>query len=428
MNAPCRRFAVMALLLVTHLVAFRLARGPLSTLQPESSGAAIQEEMTALPAKSPGRVDRGESHGRLWQKLLEMHLSRGDFERARDALLGDWAKRDLGAVLDLVYGPETSNRFGGKPLPGVLDDEIARQPEEVLEWLRAGRFGSKRGDLYHRWLQALADRGQYELLLETLPEGSAAEQKDAFEVLANTGKGFLLDAIRKRLSSVPADQEFRNELVGDYAMARVSSATADMASLFAGEDDPAVRNALGTAWLLRKGQGVPTAETFACLGELPQDIRLLVGKGMLQRVCDFGEDEMLMPALVEMGRLELWSGMTGKDLQMKMSEVAGDRDTQSDPLLDGLLSLKDASVRQTLLKAAGEGLASRYDAESGSALIFEKLPPGPERDAGLEGMAHGFMGGWDREGGRTRARQILPMIQDPVRRAAAEDWLRSTKD
>jgi len=130
------------------------------------------------PAAKPVRDPRDSSRprdGKSWrntdfqaelQLLNQAEMSREEFVKARDKLLKAWLQRDLGAVMDFCYGPLAgTNPIGYGDGYEAIKRQIAAQALDVQQWLREGRFGSNRQEVFSLWYSSLNDSGKRGLII-----------------------------------------------------------------------------------------------------------------------------------------------------------------------------------------------------------------------------------------------------------------------
>jgi len=383
-----KSIAWITVLAATHLAAFFLAHR-----QPEGAGAASGSQASADAThhtKSGQRDPRSPRHAQLWQKLLETPMERADFERTRDKLLKDWMKQDLGAVLDLLCGPGASVSISGFELMEALNAEIAKNPQQVLEWIRSGRFGSCRNDVFQRWYTALERDGQAVVIMAALPECTKYEQFWGLRSLSGKRDEKELAMVREALGTWYREGTRRSTLVENYARRKAELAAGNTAALFAHETDPEIRLLLGKGWMEARLGFSPTADRLGELRELPEDAR---AKAVADIMTTFDDDRMkgVAPALAEMNRLAMWSELASEGTRQSILVCAWNREDQP-AVLQAVMAIGDAATRATLFESAGRGMASGSDGEAGFNTVLETMQQGPDRDACLVGMVNVLRG------------------------------------
>ncbi len=377
-----KTIAWIVVLAASHLAAFLAAR---QQPQPDAPGTgAVAGGDFARDTKSRERDPGASRYGQLWQKLLETPMSRADFERARDNLLRDWMKRDLGAVLDLVYGPEASGGFGRLRRMEDLDAEIAKNPQQVMDWIRSGRFGSCRQEVFQQWFSALQRDGQVEVILAALPEGTKYEQSWSLASLAGNGKEEALAGVRKALETWYREGTARKSVMDSYARRKAQLAAGDTAALFAQETDPEIRQSLGDGWVDARIGYPPAASRMGELRELPEDARARAVAGIMTTFDDDGI-KGVAPALAEMNRLAMWNELASEGTRQAVL-VSAERGGDQRAVLESVMAIADAGTRAKLLESVGQGMPRGGDGEAAFGTVFELLPEGADRDACLAGI------------------------------------------
>ncbi|WP_035605921.1 hypothetical protein [Haloferula sp. BvORR071] len=379
---------VVLALVLTHAAVYLAAKhsSPVSAVPIEAGATAAVSK-----GKSGDRDRMASPHGRLWQKLLEKRVGRADFEKAREDLLKEWMIRDLGAVLDLIYGPDASPNFGNTPLGETLDQQIAKQQEEVIRWIREGRFGSRRQEMFSRWYSALVRMERQDLILAALPQATSYEKSWAFSCIVATDKIAVLDQVRSALLGWYRDDPRQAGLLKVYGRKKVDLAKGETAALFVGETDPGLRKALGEGWVEARFAFKPTAERIGELRELPEDARSLA----VESVMNYFADRHLAgvgPALEEMNRLQMWGELASDGARQAVLVCAEVRGEQRQ-LLESLKGISDDGARTKLFASAGKGMGMGGWGEASFEAVYEALPAGSDRDNCLAGIVNAM---WER--------------------------------
>ena len=410
-----RTVAIIGVLALTHLAVFYAASRPSAetSTSPQAAaspaGAASGREGKSMRRTAGG----GPTHAQLWQKLLEAKLSRSEFEKSRAKLLDDWAKHDLAGVLDLMLGPRSPGAGRFDPSDAIAA-EIAGRRVQVLEWIRGGRFGSNRQEAYSAWFGALKRNGQVEFILASLPEASFHEKRWSLQALLGDATGPVLGGIRDSFDTWFKDNPSRAPIMDSYARRQADLAGGDASVLFDREKDPAIRDALGAAWLAKRIGYPPPVDRLREILQLPEDAR----GGAVSNLINYYDDAGLAavrPALAEMNRLGLWKEMAGDAGQQTVSYLAGRSHGNPQEILDPLLAITDAGARAVLLEAAGQGMSGGKDDAQTLVKVAEAIPAGADRDACLAGMVKAIA--WNKSE-LDLARQAYGQIGDSVRRAA----------
>ncbi|WP_035605916.1 hypothetical protein [Haloferula sp. BvORR071] len=381
-----KRMALVTLLLGTHLGLFLLGH--------REDGSGIAENAAdGISTISAGHAGKAETrtagertqHARLWQKLLEADLSREDFEKSRSKLLKDWAQKDLPAVLELIYSPQAPATMCRFFPTNDYDEFIAKQPHEVLAWIRDGAFGSNRGLMYGVWQRAMLKSGQSELILASLDAATPAERREAVGSLAYEGSPADLRAVRAELANwSPGDPNYERTVI-EYARRTATWAGDDAAALFKDEKDEGFRAELAKAWFQNRVNFPPRVDRLVRLLELPEDVREAAAAEVIP---DFRRSgvEGVSETLAELERHGMWSVLAGEGCQRLVAAILAQPPSASrDGLLPALAAVSDAGARGKLLEAAGRGIAGAEGAGDPFSRL-ESLPQGAERDACLAGM------------------------------------------
>ncbi|WP_367871699.1 hypothetical protein [Luteolibacter sp. Populi] len=381
-----RTFTWFAVLVASHVAAFLLARRHADEVAVAPTPGIVGTDDVAA-RRSPGRGSERTAHARLWQKLLDSDLSRADFELARKRLLADWMKHDLGAVLDLLWGPDASPAMIGAGIEG-LGDEILRQQEQVLAWINEGRFGSHRGEIFGRWYHALYDAGKYQPIFAALPGITEKERKWAMRDLSQRGAGNpeILKSIREALGTWYREGQGREGVILGYTYNVVKNAGGDPAVIFATETDPAIRGKLASDWMqLRLGYPA-TADRLGEVLELPEDVR---PKALAQVMGGFDDLGIagVKPALEEMNRHAMWGELAcPATLTAVRLSAAKEWQTGGSETLASVMEITDPATRVLLMQTAGAASVPDSAGPEVYGRVLEAVPAGPERDACLAGM------------------------------------------
>ncbi|WP_035605910.1 hypothetical protein [Haloferula sp. BvORR071] len=378
------KLLLAGVLVLTHAAVFMAAmQGPAIG----KSGAAMpQGGGVAREAKSVPRDSGGLSHAQLYGKLSRAAgLSEEELLRAKGKLLGDWARRDLGALLDQMWGPRARLGLGTHASDEVVA-EMVKQKEQVWDWIRSGRFGSNRQEAFSAWFSAMRDGGQAGFVLASLPQASPYEKRWALHALCDQADGSLLKEVRDALLGWYKDDPQRWGLINQsYARRQAELAAGNVQALFQGETDPGVREGLGAAWLQQRIGYPPPVDRLNEIMELPADARGLAVSNLINNYDDHGLASF-MPALVEMNRLGLWKEMSGDAGQESVRYLAGKASGNPGEFLGTLAAISDGEARAILLESAGRGMSGGQKDAEALAGMLEVLPAGLERDACLAGM------------------------------------------
>ncbi|WP_265594295.1 hypothetical protein [Haloferula sp. BvORR071] len=382
--------AWIALLDATHAAAFLLARGARGSSVAQASAAEGQAAALAASSKgkSSGRERDGTPHARLLQKLMEADLSRADFERARARLLNDWAKHDLRAVLDLVYGPDSLPGIQNGASTRVLMDEILRNPDEVLEWIHSGRFGSKREQVEELWTHALREAGQYDKIFIALRGMNEESRKNLMRDMATNDKSeVVLTSIREALGTWYQQGSERMNVIFGYTHNLVRLYGNDPNKLFEGETDPLIMGQLAKDWTRFRFGYPPTAERLGEIRELPEATRA-TAIGELMGVFDDQGIAGVKRPLEELARQEMWSELTAEGTRRAVLLSAGKEKAKGGTeTFETVMRISDPATRALLMQAVGGGSVPENAGEDVFDQAAEVLDPGPELDGYLAGMA-----------------------------------------
>lgn len=380
-----KAIAWIGVLAATHLAAFFAARHH-EGKAPDGAAEVQVAGDSARGAKSAPRDRLSLRYAQVWQELLDTPMSRAEFELARDRLLMDWMKRDLGAVLDLLKGPEASGVFKSVEVSRAISAEIAKNPQPVLEWIHSGRFGSCRNDMFGWWYRALAEDGQLEGVVAALPQCTQYEQYEALRFLSDKSDEKRLASVRQALATWYREGAKRGQVVETYARRKAELLAGDTAALFAKETDPQIRLFLGEGWMEARMGRAPSASRLGELRELPEDAR---EQAVVKVMKIFGSDGIkgVAPALAEMNRQSMWSELAGEGVRQSVLLCARNREDQH-KVLESVMALGDAGTRAKLLESAGRGMVLGGGAEPGYESVLSLVPQGADRDACLAGMVN----------------------------------------
>ena len=377
-------------LVATHALVFFIARW--QTTADTVDPAAIAE---AAPAKASQRDFAGKSHRLALEDLEKTALSREEFVSLRRELFRDWVKRDLRGAMDMIYGVETNGRLGG--LQWEIRDElkaaIARQADEVWQWIESGGYGSLRAQACNRWIDALAEDRQLEKLTATVLRMSGWESKAAVDAICARGKAE--DLLRLRANLAATGEEYR--LVPGMGsvvrlpeyLTRMVELTGDgMPELLANESNEDIREYLLEVWAGEHLSKRNPAEALALLSKLPEEM----GREGLQEVfwtaCQQGGFTTLVDLLEVSVPHGLWQGLEADEQENLTANAVSDAHqtyVQPAEMCRELQRISDPAIRRQVFEEAGKEIDPvRFQSEVLEAVAG--MAAGADRDAFIMGM------------------------------------------
>lgn len=410
-----------AVLVASHAAAYFLPGSRTATAG--AGGAASSIAGTPRSAKSGDRGPRQEAgfHQDLLRELSASDLPEGDFKAARVALLLDLIKRDLRSALDLFFRPGSHSAYrelvdDSSRIEEELEREIARQPEAVWDWIRAGRFGSNRVEVTEHWNSALIASGQRELVLTNLSSGGPAEREDALLKLCERAPADELAKIRGFLDESLQARDSWDELVDAYAVRLVNAQEGREAGILAGEENPDIRTELCQRWVDRELKDLPPAEIVERLDAVPADLL----EEVLQTLCNDAPHGKISGAVVLLEELErhgIWDKVeeaTPEWMADRLVMLAYESFMDPEEVFSQLGAIPDPAQRAAALAQLGVELSDAgIDAETLQTVAA--LPAGAGRDELLYGFAS------DMDAGAPEWDAALALIGDPGLRAELEE-------
>ena len=345
------------------------------------------------PAAKPVRNPRDPARprdGKSWRNtdfqaeldlLSQAEMSREEFVKARDKLLKAWLQRDLGAVMDFCYGPLAStNPIGYGECYDAIKKQIAAQALDVQQWLRDGRFGSNRQEVFSLWYSSLNDSGKRGLIIAELPGMTPYEYQWSVQSLCNHLDATDMAALREQLVNHPPLDLYRNTVGSAYARRMMELNWQNPAQAFQQETDPDLLRQLGHAWASKQFGRDPDPAKLADFTTLPAPAR----PGALKAVFDAADERGVagvLPVFKELARLQCWQDLAHEESAHAML-VAADRGRDaSRTLAEWVDTLDQPQPRSVLTVAVARGYL-RKD-ESGCLAWLAAKPSGPELDVSL---------------------------------------------
>jgi hypothetical protein len=412
MSATGNPLLLLTALGVTHAAAFLIGSLFVSREAPTPATPApvSRQSPTARETKrereSPKRVDSDDFAGD-WQQLHREPMAREDFEKSRRAFLKEWMKRDLGAVLDVFYGPAakgTRPRLDGE-VSNALYQQIAAQAPEVLQWIQQGRFGSARQEMFSTWFSAIQETPNRSLIISEFNRMTPYERTWSVQSLVDRLDPHEMAALRDQIVTGPKHDLYDPTTRNSYARRMITLAWENPESVFARENDPALLRALGAAWAQKRFGSDPDPAKLDKFTELPEAAR----PGALNTIFSAADERMVagvLPVFRELERLQCWKDLAGEEAAHAMLVIAERKGDAAKLTAEWVSQLANAEARQNLTKSVALGY-QRTD-QVGCLRWMETLPAGPERDATLDALIRNSYGNKDFQKGAFR------LVQDPT--------------
>lgn len=421
MSATRKPLLFLSALGVTHVAAFLIGsllatREPAKAAVPEPvarQGPSVRE--TKRKREKPERVDSDDFAGD-WQQLHREPMAREDFEKSRRAFLKEWMKRDLGAVLDVFYGPDAK---GTRPrldsdLSQALARQIAAQALEVLQWIQQGRFGSARQEMFSTWFSAIEETPNRSLIIAEYKRMTPYERAWSIRQLVGVLDSHEMAALRDQIVTGPKHDLYDPQAHESYARRMIALAWENPESVFAREDNPALLRALGVAWAEKRFGSDPDPAKLDKFTELPEAAR----PGALKTILSAADERQVagvLPVFRELERLQCWMDLAGEDAAQAMLVIAERKGDAAKLTAEWVSQLAHAEARQNLVKSVALGY-QRAD-QAGCLRWMESLPSGPERDATLEILIR------NGNGSRDFRKGVFRLVHDPTLAAKLEAYL-----
>jgi hypothetical protein len=412
MSATRKPLLILTALGVTHAAAF-LIGSLIVTREParaETPAPVSRQSPTARETKrerdTPKRVDSDDFPGD-WQQLHREPMAREDFEKSRRAFLKEWMKRDLGAVLDVFYGPAakgTRPRLDGE-VSNALYQQIAAQAPEVLQWIQQGRFGSARQEMFSTWFSAIQETPNRSLIISEFNRMTPYERTWSVQSLVDRLDPHEMAALRDQIVTGPKHDLYDPTTHNSYARRMIALAWENPESVFAQENDPALLRALGAAWAQKRFGSDPDPAKLDKFTELPEAAR----PGALNAILNAADERMVagvLPVFRELERLQCWKDLAGEEAAHAMLVIAERKGDAAKLTAEWVSQLANAEARQNLTKSVALGY-QRTD-QAGCLRWMETLPAGPERDATLDALIRNSYGNKDFQKGAFR------LVQNPT--------------
>lgn len=398
---------VVVALVASHVVAYRVMAGRLQNDWEEK-----QAGITAAATKAGERPEEKppSSHQLLLRGLLESGLSNEAFHAALDQLLIDWIRRDLAGAMDLFYQSWSPYRYHlrlekSPEVSAELDKAIAGQSQEVWDWIVKGRYGSNRISASKRWVAALLEHGQRDIIVASFDTGLPAEVLHASLALCDQASAEELVRIRGLITGTPGKQWSATELTRAYAKRRVINAGGDVASIFADEQNPQLRQMLCQEWVALELEGLGPEQIAARAEALPDD-------QLGEAISSLDNPERIRGLVTLAGLLEqkgIWRRMGESSASKVMSELlegAYQDHLETGDVIRHLQGIPNGKLRERAIEDLGRRL-SREDFAEAHLPAIRCLPAGVERDLLLKG----FLSGPDE--GEPSREVALALIHDP---------------
>jgi hypothetical protein len=410
MKAARKWLPAAVLLLASHALVFWLARS--SSPSPVAKGGGVVEESGEIPGSRSGRErDRDqvaiEDIEESWRRLHEADLPRAEFVVQRDRLLIEWMKQDLGAVLDLLYGPQTPGEFRhpSSEVYGELQKRIADRSTEVMRWIREGRFGSARHEAFNMWGSALIAVPDRRAIIAELNEMTEDERWSSIHSIS--GHLDLEEAALLRDVIVNGKQDSQNGEFArsDYARRLVDLAWESPARVFQNETDSQLLRALGAEWAKKMFGTDPSPAKLDQLAAIPEAARPGVLNSIYNAADERGVDGVL-PLLREMERLEYWNDLAHAETSHAVLVIAERSEDAARRTGEWVAGIADSKARGNLVPAVAEAYQRKN--ESGCLDWLTSLPPAADRDAAAAQLLKRGVGG------KEFRSSLLNLIQDPA--------------
>lgn len=398
----------VVVLMASHALVFWLTRSP----SPIAAGEGVVEESGESPGSRSGRErDRDrvaiEDIEESWRLLHESDLPRAEFVVQRDRLMIEWMKQDLGAVLDLLYGPGTPGEFRYPPieLSTELKKRIADRSAEVMRWIREGRFGSGRQEAFSMWYGALSDVPDREAIIGELEGMTNYERQWSIQAMANHLGLEEAPMLRDVIVKTVKDDLYAHTIRSCYARRLVELAWESPARVFKDETDPQLLRALGEEWAKKMFGSDPAPAKLDQLAALPDAARPGVLNSIYNAADERGVDGVL-PLLREMERLEYWNDLSHAETSHAVLVIAERSEDAARRTAEWVAGISDARARENLVPAVAEA----YQRENESACLewLTSLPPAADRDAAAAKILRRSVGGKDFR------LSLLKLVQDPA--------------
>ena len=315
------------------------------------------------------------------QVLSQAEMSREEFVNARDKLLKAWLQRDLGAVMDFCYGPLAgTDPIGFGDCREAIKRQIAAQALDVQQWLREGRFGSNRQEVFSLWYSSLNDSGKRGLIIAELSGMTPYEYQWSMQGLCNQLDATDMAALREQLVNHPTLELYRDTCGSAYARRMMELNWENPALAFQQESDPDMLRQLGNAWARKQFGRDPDPAKLAEFTALPTAAR----PGALKAVFDAADERGVagvLPVFKELARLQCWQDLAHEEAAHAML-VAADHGRDASRTLAGWVDTLDSPQARSVLTVAVARGYLRTD-ESGCLAWLAAKPSGPELDVAL---------------------------------------------
>jgi hypothetical protein len=361
MSATGNPLLLLTALGVTHAAAFLIGSLFVSREPPTPATPApvARQSPTARETKrerdTPKRVDSDDFPGD-WQQLHREPMAREDFEKSRRAFLKEWMKRDLGAVLDVFYGPAAK---GTRPrldseVSNALYQQIAAQAPEVLQWIQQGRFGSARQEMFSTWFSAIQESPNRSLLISEFNRMTPYERTWSVQSLVDSLDQHEMAALRDQIVTGPKHDLYDPTTHNSYARRMIALAWENPESVFAQENDPALLRALGAAWAEKRFGSDPDPAKLDKFTVLPEGAR----PGALHEIFNAADERMVagvLPVFRELERLQCWKDLAGEEAAHAMLVIAARKGDAAKLTAEWVSQLANAEARQNLTKSVAIG-------------------------------------------------------------------------
>lgn len=397
-----------AVLMASHALVYWLARSP----SPVAAGGEVAEESGKIPESRSGRErDRDrvalEDIEESWRRLHESDLPRAEFVVQRDRLMIEWMKHDLGAVLDLLYGPQTHGEFRYPPneVSAELKKRISDRSMEVMRWIREGRFGSARQEAFSMWYGALSAVPDRRAIIGELEGMTSYERQWSIQAMTNHLELEEASMLREVIVKTEEGDLYADTIRSCYARRLVELAWESPARVFKDETDPELLRALGAEWARKMFGTDPAPAKLDQLAALPEAARPGVLNSIYNAADERGVDGVL-PLLREMERLEYWNDLAHAETSHAVLVIAERSEDAARRAAEWVAGIADAKARGNLVPAVAEA----YQRENESACLewLTSLPPAPDRDAAAARILRRSVGG------KEFRLSLLKLVQDPA--------------
>ena len=411
MNATRKPLLLLCALGLTHTTAF-LTGSFLATREPAKAAAPApvakqspDSRETRRERDHRTRVDSDDYPGD-WQQLHREPMAREDFEKSRSEFLKKWLKRDLGAVLDLLYGPAAKGagpHFDSE-FSNALLQQIAAQAPEVLQWIQEGRFGSARQEMFSNWFSAIKETPNRSLIISEWNRMTPYERTWSAQNLAGTLDPHEMAMLRDQIVKSPKHALYDPTTHASYARRMIALAWENPESVFVNESDPALLRALGAAWAVKRFGSDPDPSKLDRFPQLPDAAR----PGALKSIFSAADERKVagvLPVFRELERLQCWRDLAGEEAAHAMLVIAEREGDAAKLSAEWVSQLANAEARQNLTKFLALGF-ERVD-QAGCLRWMKTLPTGTERDATLEALING-------NGNKDFRKGALSLVHDPT--------------